>query len=65
MKKIIHHGKLKEIKYYFICPLCGCEFEMTNKDLMEEQQSLVFVSWSNCPYCNSKVEGREFKEYNE
>ena len=62
MKKIIHHGKLQEIKYYFICTSCGCEFEMTNKDLQMEQQSLVFVAQSNCPECNHKVIGREIKE---
>ena len=58
MKKIIHHGKLKEIKYYFICPFCGCEFETTNKDLQIEQQFIVFVALSNCPDCNHKVEGK-------
>ena len=59
MKKIIKHGVQKKVKYYFICPFCGCEFEMTNKDLQMEQQSLVFVTQSNCPECNHKVEGRK------
>lgn len=59
MKKILKHGYIKEVKYYFICTSCGCEFEMTNKDLMEEQQSVVFTSISNCPDCNNKVEGRQ------
>ena len=59
MKKIIKHGVQKEVKYYFICPFCGCEFEMTNKDLQMEQQSIIFVAWSNCPECNHKVEGRQ------
>ena len=59
MKKIIKHGEQKEVKYYFICTSCGCEFEMTNKDLQMEQQSVIFVAWSNCPECNHKVEGRQ------
>ena len=59
MKKIIKHGKNKQIiKYYFICNSCGCEFEMTNKDLMEEQQNIVFLAWSNCPECNERVKGK-------
>ena len=59
MKKIIKHGTLQPIKYYFVCKHCGCEFEMTNKDLQAEQQSLVFINWSNCPECNAEVEGWE------
>ena len=59
MKKIIKHGVQKEVKYYFICTSCGCEFEMTNKDLQMEQQSIIFVAQSNCPECNNKVEGRQ------
>lgn len=59
MKKIIKYGYIKEVKYYFICTSCGCEFEMTNKDLQMEQQSIVFVARSNCPECNLSVEGRQ------
>ena len=59
MKKIIKHGVQKEVKYYFICTSCGCEFEMTNKDLMEEQQSIVFTAISPCPDCGNIVGGKE------
>ena len=59
MKRIIKHGIQKEVKYYFICTSCGCEFEMTNKDLMEEQQSIVFFTRSRCLECNANVEGIE------
>ena len=62
MKRIIKHGKQKEVKYYFICTSCGCEFEMTNRDLQMEQQSIVFTAWSNCPECNNNVEGRQERE---
>lgn len=57
MKRILKHGQQKEVKYYFICTSCGCEFEMTNKDLQMEQQSIVFIACSNCPECNEKVMG--------
>jgi hypothetical protein len=57
--KILKHGKKKEIKYYFICTSCGCEFEMTNIELMEEQQSLVFIAVHACPECNENVRGKE------
>lgn len=59
MKRIIKHGVQKEIKYYFICTSCGCEFEMTNKDLQAEQQSIVFIACSDCPECNEKVIGEQ------
>ena len=59
MKRIIKHGEQKEVKYYFICTSCGCEFEITNKDLQAEQQSIVFTAVSNCPDCNNKVVGRQ------
>lgn len=62
MKRVIKHGIRKEVKYYFICASCGCEFEMTNKDLMEEQQSIVFFSRSRCPDCNAIVTGIEGQE---
>ena len=58
MKRILKHGQQKEVKYYFICASCGCEFEMTNKDLQMEQQSIVFIACSNCPECNEKVMGK-------
>ena len=58
MKKIIKHGVQKEVKYYFICTSCGCEFEMTNKDLQAEQQSILFIACSDCPECNEKVIGK-------
>lgn len=61
MKKIIKHGVPTAIKYYFVCKYCGCEFEMTNEDLQKEQQSLIFINWSNCPECNTKVEGVRWK----
>ena len=57
--KIIKHGKKKEIKYYFICTSCGCEFEMTNIELMKEQQSVVFTAINPCPDCGEKVQGKE------
>lgn len=58
MKKIIKHGKIPNfIKYYFVCVHCGCEFTMTNEDLMEEQQSIVFVSTSKCPECGRSARG--------
>ena len=59
MKRILKHGQQKEVKYYFICTSCGCEFEMTNKDLQMEQQSIVFIACSNCPECNEKVMGKQ------
>ena len=59
MKRIIKHGSQKEVRYYFICTSCGCEFEMTNKDLQLEQQSIVFIACSNCPECNEKVIGKQ------
>ena len=59
MKKIIKHGSQREVRYYFICTSCGCEFEMTNKDLQMEQQSIVFIACSNCPECNEKVIGKQ------
>jgi DNA-directed RNA polymerase subunit RPC12/RpoP len=59
MKRIIKHGNPQEVKYYFVCTSCGCEFEMTNKDLQEEQQSIVFTVLSNCPECNNKVIGKQ------
>ena len=62
MKRILKHGRQKEIKYYFICKACGCEFEMTNKDLMEEQQSIVYSSMSPCPDCNNIVMGEKMNE---
>lgn len=58
MKKIIKHGKHKEIKYYFICTSCGCEFEMTNLDLIMEQRSIIYIAWSNCPECDKRIEGK-------
>ena len=60
--KILKHGKRKEIKYYFICTSCGCEFEMTNIELMAEQQSIVFVAIQSCPECGENVQGREMNE---
>ena len=59
MKKIIKHGRQKEVRYYFVCTSCGCEFEMTNKDLQMEQQSIVFIACSNCSECNEKVIGKQ------
>ena len=55
--KILKHGKKQEVKYYFICDSCGCEFEMTNIELMKEQQSLVFIAVNPCPECGNKVKG--------
>jgi len=60
--KILKHGKRREIKYYFICTSCGCEFEMTNTELMAEQQSIVFVTIQPCPECGENVQGREINE---
>lgn len=57
--KIIKHGKRKEIKYYFICSSCGCEFEMTNTELMQEQQMIVYVALSPCPECGNMTRGEE------
>ena len=68
MKKIIKHGISYKRKrsyyhtYYFICKTCTCEFEMTNIDLIKEQVDLLFMPWSNCPECNSRVRGCKLNE---
>lgn len=56
--KIIKHGF---IIYNFKCPCCECEFEMSNRELQEEQQSIVFVAIHKCPDCGKQVEGKQLK----
>lgn len=54
--KIIKHGKrLPEPRFYFKCPECGCEFEVTQTELRYIQQSLVYVPNCECPECNHLV----------
>ena len=49
---IVKHGKpKKEPKFYFICPDCGCEFILTQLELREKCQSLVYTALSSCPEC--------------
>ncbi len=60
--KIVKHGKKREVDYYFICTSCGCEFKMSNIELMEEQQSIVFAAGHNCPECGYYVKGWEVLE---
>ena len=58
--KIIKHGKkLLEPHFYFKCPKCGCEFEVTQTELRYLQQSLVYVTNCACPECNYLVTNGE------
>lgn len=53
------HEKIKKtaINYHFICTNCGCEFTMTNIELMKEQQSIVFITATQCPECKTMIKG--------
>lgn len=54
--RIIKHGC---IIYNFKCNCCGCEFEMSNRELQEEQQTLVFIALHKCPDCGEPVSGEK------
>ena len=62
MKRIIKHGTRKKIKYYFICDSCGCEFEMTNMELIQEQQTIIYTVLTPCPECGNITRGEEVDE---
>lgn len=61
--KIIKHGVLPpDPQFLFKCPNCGCQFIMTQTELRQEYQSLVYPSRWCCPECGTDVQGEEIKE---
>lgn len=60
---IIKHGILpSEPHFLFNCPKCGCKFTMTQTELRQEYQSLVYSAVWKCPDCGLHVSGKEIKE---
>jgi uncharacterized Zn finger protein len=67
--KIIRHGKLKKEEYLFNCKTCGCVFELTLAEIIEnctpgydlssllsKEETLDFLYF--CPECKGVI--REF-----
>lgn len=50
--EIIKEGiPLEEIKYRFVCPICGCEFLANKTEINEENMTY------NCPNCGQECNG--------
>ena len=61
--KIIKHGTPQpEPHFLFKCSECGCIFEMTQIELIQEQQSLVYIAQHNYSDCGKMIEGMQFYE---
>ena len=60
---IIKHGIVPpEPQFLFNCPKCGCKFKMTQSELRQEYQSLIYSAVWKCPDCGLHVSGKEIKE---
>lgn len=62
---IIKHGTPPhEPRFLFECYNCGCEFIMTQTELREKYQSLIYVATWACPDCGVRVQGTLIEETN-
>ena len=60
MKKVIKHGKLKEIE--ITCPNCGCIFTYENEDIIQKENPSLTSATSYrqtivyCPDCGAEIQ---------
>ena len=52
--RIIKEGHIPNFEYVFTCRVCGCEFAVTQQELINENQYLDKNSYK-CPTCGTQV----------